>query len=755
MVRNVFLLILTLFFAFSSIKGQTEDKKELLDSVIVSADRYRIDYKAPQMGVISVPITSVKQAPATMGEKDIFKILQLMPGVTSSGDGDAGLLIRGGAYDQTMILMDGATIYQPQHLRGYLSAINIDCIDGFRLYTGGFPSKFGGRLSGVLDITTKDGDFIKYHGGINIGLMSSSAHIQGPIIKNKLSFFITARQSYYGLTSKLFVDYLYNSPNQNNPFDHISFYDISSKITYKASNKDILSATFFTGRDKYSVEEKEDKSYYPEESTDPYYTVSKRSTLEEELWKNSVLSINYKHIGKNHNLSANISGVKYYNNTQKDNYKDYYKYKKTGNELKESSLSKIGNNIHSSIDELAANIYANFLNSSLKGFYFGADAKMSRFNPYINYYAINKIDGSTEGNNYNTYTKATNELKQLSTFIGYETSFSSIFKINGGIRATYYTIEDNNYFIPEPRVQFVANITEALSVKGAFTSMSQAINKITSTSITNQFNLWTSMPNGISPSKANQYSLGAYYKSKSISFSIEGYYKENKDIIDIKEATNYQTFLNNISANLAVGEGRAFGVELLAQKEVGKTTGWLSYTWNKAENRFNREGMTIMNGEWFAPSFNSRNNISLSITHKFNKNLEASAVFNYYSGKYLTIVDLKIRDYSLDIYSDHWEYGYNSIPYYFFDSPSAVNNYSTKRNNYKTPDYHRLDLNVAYNQFYKKGRTGRFELSIINIYNRFNVSSVYPVYNTEHHKVTLKEVCMFPIMPSLSYQYKF
>jgi hypothetical protein len=729
-----------------------------LNEITVIGNKKDISARSNGMSIIDIPVSQIKKAPNLLGEADILKFIQLMPGVQSTGDGNVGLYIRGGGYDQNMIIMDGAPIYRPEHLKGFISAMNSDMIDRVTLYKGAFPSIYGSRLSGVVDMEVKKGNDQSYHGSLNIGMLSAKLFFEGPIIKNRLSFAISARRSLYNLITKHYLKTFYDNPEELTQFANIYFYDLHAKINYKISDKDNLSLNIYNGKDVMNSDGEE--TSITDKIQKNTYIYSKINNTDNN-WINNVTGLSWKHKYNKRiesNIMLNYSGFRYFlynsvitSNTQKDSLNKTYYFKKHTestkyySEIQDLSLSK----------DLIFNISPkNILTAGIK-------LITQYFNPTVHAYDIMFTQTlTTESDSFvENIQGETLNMNTYSFYLEDEADITNNIKLNAGTRFTLYSIPGKTYNLIEPRLGLRVLLGRDLSVKFAYTTMSQAIHLLSSSNLVMPSDIWIPVSKSVSPMKSDLYSTGFFYDyRKKYSISIEGYYKKMYNLLEYKDGVSYLNSSDGWENMVAVGKGSAFGVELFIQKVSGNTTGSFSFTHSYAFRKFDRTDNVLNFGKRFFAKNDCRNNISLNFSHVVSKHFDLSALFIYKTGMRTTLSDLVLFGRVLIEYTKlAYPYsGYPNLVYYPYSTglnltTAYLTSYSEK-NGYKLPDYHRLDLGLNFHIYHKKAKSN-ISLTLYNIYNHFNINSVYSVYENNHHE--LKGICLFPFMPSLSYSYEF
>ena len=704
-----------------------QDNNQLEEVVIVS-DKAEAGITATQMGAQEIPIAQIKNTPSILGEADVMKTIQLMPGVQAGVEGSAGLYVRGGGPDQNLILLDGVPVYNVDHLFGFFSVFTPEAVKKVTLFKSSFPARFGGRLSSVVDVRSNDGDMKKYHGTLSVGLLSSKIQLEGPIIRDKTSFNISARRSYIDLIAKPFM------PKD----DKISyyFYDINAKINHKFSDRSRLFLNFYNGKDSY---------YF--KTTD-----SSSSMYKDKMslnWGNTIATARWNYIF-NQKLFSNTTVA--YNKYRMDANSTVY----TKTNLIESiSESNYHSNYHSGICDWSYLIDFDYNPTPAHHIKFGAGYLHHDFRPEV---ATSKIqekeDGITKQDTlYNSISNSTIQAHEVSAYIEDNFDIGSRLRMNVGLHLSMFRVQRRNYFSVQPRVSARYQLTRHTALKASYTKMSQYIHLLSSTPISMPTDLWVPVTSKIKPMQAHQYSLGSYYTGLTgWEFSVEGYYKQMRNVLEYKEGVSFLGSSSGWENKVEMGKGRSMGIEFMAQKTTGKTTGWIAYTLAKSDRKFAVGG--INNGERFPYKYDRRHNLSLVVNHKFSNRIDIGASWIFSTGGTATIAE--------------------EVTAIIRPGEDAIQqkDYIEKRNNYRLPASHRLNIGVNFNKKTKHGvRT--WNIRLYNAYNAMNPTMIYSnnsggyasyIKNQEDGKVYLQyipakrkitKLTLLPCVPSVTYTYKF
>lgn len=698
--------------------------ENLLEEVIITSTKEKPIEKRNEMSTISIPVKEIEMLPALGGESDILKAIQLMPGVQSGNEGSSGLYVRGGSPDQNLILLDDVPLYYVNHLGGFVSTFNTDAINNVKLIKGGFPAQYGSRLSSILDIRMKDGNRKEFHGKAMIGLVASKVSIEGPIKKDTSSYIISYRRMLYDLItqplSKLVTD--------GGAGLGYHFYDFNAKINHQFSDNNHIFLSIYMGDDRFNTNYKEKANG------------GKNKVKNIMKWGNNLVAFRWNHI-YNTKLFSNVT-LAY----TRYRFMTEFSNKNTQNNEKLKSLRSFKSGIYDTSAKIDFEYFAT-ANYKLK---FGLSSIYHKFTPGVNEIKRSEANASvidTLFGNNNLYAL------ENAVYIENEIKIGEKFGANIGFRASSYNVNGKNFYSLEPRVLFNYLITENMSIKASYATMQQNVHLLTSSGVGFPMDLWVPATDKIIPQKSQQLAIGI---AKSIEegvyeFSAETYYKKMQHLINYKEGASYLTASTNWEDKVETnGEGESYGLELLAQKKEGKSTGWVSYTYSKSTRQFEN----INKGKIFPYKYDRRHDLSIVFNHKLKKHIDFSATWVFGSGNPVTLATGKyilpdnVGNFHLDDSNFH-------------DFASEADIYSGK-NNFRMRAFHRLDIGVNFRKQKKRGvRT--WNISIFNLYNRqnsyyyfFDYKDEFDIYiDNNSDELVLKQQSLFPIMPSISYCFKF
>ena len=678
-----------------------------INAVVINVDENNSISESSQMSEINVPIKQIKRMPAILGEPDLIKTLQLLPGVQSGGEGSAGFYVRGGSPDQNLILLDGAPLYNASHLFGFFSTFNPDAINNVSLIKGGFPARYGGRLSSVLDISMKEGNLKKWTKEGSIGLISSRITVQGPIIKEKMSFILSARRTYYDLLAAPFIA-LSTDGDVSSVF---YFYDFNAKLNYKISDKDRVYLSVYNGKDKFGANYKE------------IYQNTENKSEASIWWGNITSTLRWNHV-INQKLFMNTSLIysKYkFNVGSKDeiNYSEF----STGNAIKETFEI----DYFSGIDDFGGKVDFDWIPTSNHLVKFGTGITQHKFSTGIisvsyedNYSSMDSAIGPTPIN-----------ATELSAYIEDDLKLNKKLKLNLGVHLSGFYVQNNFFPSIQPRISSRYLLKNNWAIKASYSKMRQFIHLLTNERAGLPTDLWVPATNKAKPEDSWQLALGVAkpikIKGHTFQFSIEGYYKEMNNVISYKEGASFLGINESWEDKIESGWGQTYGAELFLQKKIGRLSGWLGYTLSWSNRKFNN----INQGKVYPFKYDRRHDVSIVLTYDYTDKISFSANWVFGSGQAL------------------------SIPEYQYLATSPWGGTSTvgqadSKNNYRMPNYHRLDIGVSFKKEKKWGESS-WNIGIYNAYNRWNPYFIY----IDSSRGQANQISLFPFIPSISYNFKF
>jgi hypothetical protein len=683
-------------------------ESQQIQEVVISDKRQDDNVKSTQMGTITLNTEKIKKLPVLFGESDVLKAVQLLPGVQSAGEGNSGFYVRGGGPDQNMVLLDDAIVYNTGHLFGFFSIFNSDAIKSTTLIKGGMPANYGGRLSSVLDVSMKDGNNKEFHGEGGIGLIASRLTLEGPIVKNKGSFMLSGRRTYIDILTKPFI-------KGNLKGSGYYFYDLNLKANYRLGAKDKIYLSGYFGKDVFRFNSNDGgfNAHIP--------------------WGNATATLRWNH-QFNDKLFVNTTAV--YNA-----YNFEFNGKLTDIDIKLASGIRDWN-LKSDFD------YYTSFNHHIK---FGVNYTFHTFIP-------SQYSGKSNGQDLAPPNPLKKYAHEAGIYITDEFDPTPWLKINAGLRYSWfgqvgpytdYTLTSNgnksdstvygagqmvrSYGGLEPRLNARFELNPSTSIKASVTRSMQYIHLVSNNGSTLPTDIWVPSTLIVQPQKSWQYSAGIFknFLNNMIETSVEVYYKDMQNQIEYRSGYTPSS-VRDAELDFVFGKGKAYGAEFYISKTKGKFTGWIGYTlaWT---NRYFKD---LNNGVMFPAKFDRRHDLSVVATYEFNKKWTVSGVFVFGSGNAITLPTG-----------------------YYFVGQSLIQDYSNI-NQYRIFPYHRADLSVTYTPRGESNRKwkGSWAFSIYNVYNRYNPYILYVSTKGSLDKgtdVSVKQVSIFPIIPSITYNFKF
>ena len=680
----------------------TAQNKEI-EEVIVTVNNKNV-VNNNETGILSIPIKEIKVLPNLFGEVDVIKAFQLMPGVQSGGEAKSGLYVRGGGADQNLILLDEIPLYYVNHFGGMFSIFNADAVKNVKLIKGGFPARYGSRLSSILDVRLKDGNMQKFQVQGTIGVLSSKILIEGPIIKNKSSYIFSIRKRalpLFSLITKGCINY--------------NFYDTNFKLNHKISDKNRLFLSFYTGNDIINF-----KSEIEEDA-------EKIKTEKKSKWGNTLGALRFNHIF-NSKLFANLT-VSY----TKYNYLNGVTYNK---ETDTTSVYE-KNEVSSGIQDINTKLeFEHFILSNLK-FRYGLNSIYHIFTPsQTSFYRESNYLANID----TTFNKFKTQAFENSAFAETEFKYKFI-GANLGIRASNYIVGNTNYTSFEPRVLINFIVSNKVSFKYSFAKMTQYIHLLNYSGVGLPSDFWMPSTENVVPETSYQHAVNAsfLFYNNILEFSVEAYYKEMENLITFKAGNSFFNTTKNweelIEKN---GTGASSGIELLLQKKKGKLTGWVGATISKSQRQF----QNLNSGIAYPYSYDSPFDVGIALQYSLTKNITASATWTYRTGYPVTLATER-----------------------YFDGQKEVFIYD-EINSYRMTDFHRLDVALNFKRQKKWGER-TWSVSFINVYNRQNPYFYYYYRESfpltshtvnlpqESEPLKLYQRSFFPFLPSFSYSFSF
>jgi hypothetical protein len=671
----------------------------VLQEVVVKAEKTNDNIERPLMGVEKIGMAEVKALPMLLGERDVIKAIQLLPGVKSAGEGNAGFHVRGGGADQNLILLDEAPVYNASHLLGFFSTFNADAIKDATLYKGGMPPQYGGRLSSVLDIKMNEGNNQDYEVSGGIGLISSKLNVEGPIQEGRSSFLVTGRRTYADAFLKL-------SPDSTLSNNTLYFYDLNAKVNYQVNDKNRLFLSGYFGRDKLGFGET-----FGIDWGNATGTLRWNHLFSERLFSNtSLIFSNYNY---NIKIQSGANDFKINSGIQDWNIRQDFQWFPNDR----STLRYGFNVIHHTVTP--GNVEASETSS------------------------VNTIPADPR-TGYESAAWLTHEWKaapHLSLSYGLRLS---MFNVMGGTDFKTYDSEGmvtsvespadgelvQTYVNPEPRLSASYQISETKSLKASYNRNTQNLHLLSNSSASNPTDSWVLTTKNIKPEISDQVALGWFQNFGSrgqYEFSAETYYKTMSNQIDYRNGAEIQGN-RDVEADLLYGDGRAYGVEFLLKKRAGRLNGWVGYTFSRTE----RQIPGINDGNWYAARQDRIHDLSVVAMYQLSKRWNLSANWIWYTGNAVTFPSGK--------------YEVDGVTHFLY----------SERNGYRMPDYHRLDIGATFLAKETKRFKSEWAFSVYNAYNRKNAYTI-TFQDSEDNPGTTEALrtALFGIIPSVSWNFRF
>jgi TonB dependent receptor/CarboxypepD_reg-like domain/TonB-dependent Receptor Plug Domain len=683
----------------------------LSEEVVVTSTKRENNVRAAQMGKITLPIEQIRSVPAFMGEVDLLKVVQLLPGVRNAGEGSSGIYVRGGGPDQNLIMLDDAVVYNTGHLFGFFSIFNADAIKNVTLIKGGMPAQYGGRLSSVLDVSMKEGNNQKYQFEGGIGLIASRFSVQGPIVKDKASFIVSARRTYVDALAKGFV-----KPGSQFYGSGYYFYDLNTKINYKFNEKDRLYLSGYFGRDVFD------------------FRNGKQSLQINIPWGNATGTLRWNHVF-NRKLFANTTAV-------------YNDYNFTFNGKQDNFDLKLASGIRDVTLKQDFDYYP-ASNHKLK---FGWLFTYHRFTPSV-------VSGQQDSIVFNPQSAQVKFANETAIYIQDDWDLSKKLKINAGLRYSnfaqigkykIYDVDEfqnrldssvfkrgqtvKSYGGLEPRLTLRYEINERTSVKASATRNLQYIHLVSNSGTTLPTDIWVPSTYKVKPQISWLYAAGLFKNIKNNTYetSVEVYYKQMQNQIEYREGYTNNS-LKDTEDDFTFGNGWSYGSEFFVNKVKGRFTGWIGYTLSWTWRKF--EGLNA--GEKFPAKYDRRNDMSIVAMYEINKKWKLSSAFVYGTGSAST------------------------LPQRFYLIGGVLSQQYSNINQYRLPSYHRIDFSATLTPKKNEKRKWKTEwvFSVYNAYSRQNPYFIYYDQTGSPYDGTLKiqgkQVSIFPIIPAVTWNFKF
>jgi hypothetical protein len=709
-----------------------------IETVEISAKKQNRIESRVQMSQVVVPIEQIKKIPALLGEVDVLKALQLLPGVQGGTEGTNGLYVRGGSPDQNLILLDGTPVYNVSHLGGFFSVFNGDAVKNVTLTKGGFPARYGGRLSSIIEIDMKEGNMKEFHGEGGIGIIASRLTLEGPILKDKISFMVSARRTYLDAIIKPFLPTNAATTNRGGGGPNggggggtaatqsvdlaLYFYDLNAKINWKISDKHRLFLSAYNGLDIFR-------------------NGVKRTETASGNYSNTSNGINWGNLTTNFRWNWLISN-KMFANTTVTSSRYGFSTNFQSETKRDVAITSRSAKYNSGIKDVGVRTDFDYVMNPKNRIRFGAGTTQHLYTPGVLQFELQDKLGVLDT------TVGSADVKSLESYVYVEDEINlGALKLNGGLHASTFNVEGQTYSSIQPRLSANYLLKNDWAIKASYAKMQQYINLLTNENIGLPTDLWVPSTARIAPQESQQIAIGtAKTIREEYEFSVEAYYKTMSNVISYREGANFLGVQNAWEDKIVQGKGKAYGLEFFVQKKEGKTTGWIGYTlsWNF------RQFDAINSGVEYPFKYDRRHDISVVLSHEFSKKFSITGSWLFGTGNSIT---LATNDFPLITRNNT---NINRDPRQLVEVSTVG-----EKNAFRMPAYHRMDVNF---EFIKKKKrfTRKWSVGAYNAYSRAN-----PFYiirdeiditkpdGTQGTQPVFRQVSLFPIIPSVTYGFKF
>lgn len=673
-----------------------------MDEVVVEAERNVRIEETTRMSTIGVPIAQIQEMPALLGETDVLKALQLLPGIQSGAEGTSGLYVRGGGPDQNLILLDGVPVYNASHLFGFFSVFNADAIQRVEVVKGGFPARYGGRLSSVIEIDMKEGNMNRYAAQGGIGLVASRLTVEGPTLPQRGSFVLSGRRTYIDVLARPFM------PEDDQAGYY--FYDFNAKVNHIVSDRDRLYLSMYTGDDRFSHD----------------WRYGGGHSQNRMGWGNTTLAIRWNRVFSNKLFSnVTITSSDYEFSVALDerrNYGDDFAMRYT-----------------SGIRDHGARIDVEYLPSPAHSIRAGLGTTLQDFRPGAAHFRIT----GTEPIDLDLAPVRSIKAVSLAGYVEDDVRFSRRLAANVGIHASMFSVRGEQYMSLQPRMALRYVVAPNWSVKASYAEMEQYLHLLANSGIGLPTDLWVPATDRVRPQFSRQVAsgIGGSLFDGAVEVSLEGYYKTMSNLIEYTQGAHFLNLDRDWQDLVTAGSGRSYGAEFLVQRRAGRLAGWIGYTLSWTDRQFDE----LNNGLRFPFKYDRRHDLATTLSYRLTRRLDLAGTWVYGTGNALTLPVGRVAT------------EYSSGEFHFM--PWLANDYLYgDRNAHRMRSYHRLDLALNWRFRMRRGEHV-LNVGVFNAYNRKNPFFIY-FDNHGYHPhgeagTVAKQVSLFPVIPSLSYNFKF
>lgn len=710
----------------------TLDGNNWLDEVVVTSDRRDAGIESTAMGAHEIPLTQIQHTPAILGEADLLKTLQLMPGVQAGTEGFSGLYVRGGGPDENLVLLDGLPVYNADHLLGIFSIFTPEAVKSVTLYKSSFPARYGGRLSSIVDVRTNDGDMKRLHGTVSTGTLTTKLHLEGPLKRDRTSFLLSTRATHTAYLMPLIKiddsNYLY------------CFYDLNAKLNHKFNERSRLFLGLYHGQDIFRW--KHEGDYTEQQYNNDIAYTSHEEEQTKLRWGNTLASARWNYVFSNRLFSNTTVAFNRYRMSvvNRNNYRES-DYRQDNTEFRH-----FGYDYRSGITDWSLRTDFDFTPVPAHRVKFGLEYLYHTFRPETTTTRIKETTGTTveQDTLYAGSGNSSMRGHEVSVYAEDDIRLTPRLSVNAGVHLSLFHMQGRSYFSAQPRLSARYRLARGLSAKASFTQMAQYVHLLSSTQLSLPTDLWVPITRHIRPMRSNQYAAGLYHNGlPGWEFSVEGYYKQMRNVLEYKDGITLMATSANWEDKVEMGTGRAMGLEFMVQKTTGRTTGWLAYTLARSDRQF-KDG-TINHGRRFPYKYDRRHNLSLCLNHKFSERIDVGASWVFYTGGTISVPERRT----------------------VVVTPGGTvteADYYSSRNNYRIPASHRLNAGINFNRKTKRGmRT--WNISVYNAYNAKNPQLVYAKHKDSYWwegdaiygegRTVVKKLTFLPLLPSVTYTFRF
>lgn len=716
-----------------------------LKEVVVEALPPSSEVLSSRTGVVQFSSRTIRSVPSLFGEPDVLRTLQQTPGVSPGTEGLTGLYVRGGNGDENLYLIDGNPVYHVNHVGGLFSTFNPDAVKNVEFYRGSFPARYGGRLSSVVDVRMKEGDLKAYHGGISIGLLSATAYAEGPLVKDRTSFYLAFRRTWMdAFTAPALA--IWNKIHKERDKAGYSFYDLNGKINHHFSDRSRLSLSVYAGQDRVRSGTRIGTHTYSDWKW---------------RWGNFVSSLNWNYVIAPQwfaRLAVNYTRFQ----------SRMWTIKETDRKERPGKRASREETVQGScLEDWGYRLDVDYMPAPAHHIKLGSDYLFHQYRPEQHWTTSQTFSGDEPAEQRVVYSNQYIPAHEWSLYAEDDWRIGRRWKINPGLRLATYHVQGHTYCSLQPRISARYLMTSQASVKVSYAKMNQYVHQLSNSYMNLPSDIWVPVTGRIPPMASYQTTAGVYYRwKKTLDLSLEGYYKEMDHLIEYRDGASLYPAYTGWEKKIALGEGRSYGMEMMVRKPAGRLSGWVAYTLSWTDRVFH-DG-TVNGGIRFPARYDNRHNLNIAMLYKINPKVELSASWTYRSGNRMTV--------QMDAYRPPYEMspGHGAtgggrkegaaspstrevrIPGASSEKPFAGGKEPVfRRNGVQLSGYHRLDIGINIYRQTRRGHLGIWNVSLYNAYCRVNPFSIESVRPNTDGTWRVRQKGYFPVIPSFSYTYKF